>query len=92
MLLRTGMDRTHRTIARIFSFAIAAAGLIGGIALLVLAAHWMPTEPHHGEAVDGLDGLGTFFGLLAGGGGILSIVIGGLVLRSTIRKLDHRRG
>lgn len=80
------MHRAARMIGLVVSFAIAAAGLIGGIALLALAARWMPTEPHHGQAVDGLDGIGTFFALLAGGGGILALLIGGLVLRSAIRR------
>lgn len=71
--------------ARIFMFAIAAIGLIGGVALCVLAVHWAPTEPHHGQAVDGLDGIATFFALLAGGGGLVALVIGGLALRGAIR-------
>ena len=85
LALCAGMSRTLRVIGLVVSFAIAAAGLIGGIALLVLAAHWMPSEPHHGQAVDGLDGIGTFFALLAAGGGLVALVLGGLALRSAIR-------
>ena len=66
-------------------YAIAAAGLVGGVALFVLAAHWAPTDPHHGQAVDGLDGIATFFSLVAGGGGLVALLIGGLALRSAVR-------
>lgn len=71
--------------ARMLMLVIGACGLVGGVALLVLAARWCPTDPHHGQAVDGLDGIATFFALLAGGGGLAALTIGGLALRSAIR-------
>lgn len=77
--------------ANIILSAVAVIGLVGGVALLVLAAHWAPTDPHHGEAIDGLDGIATFFSLLVGGGGLAALLIGGLALRSVIRETSSRR-
>lgn len=70
---------------RIALYVVAIAALIGGVALFVLAAHWAPTEPHHGEAIDGLDGLGTAAALLAGLGGLIAFLIAWLAWRAAVR-------
>ena len=54
---------------------LAAVG--GGIALLAYAESVAPSGEHHGQALDGLDGIGSFFALLAGAGGLLLVVLGG---------------
>jgi hypothetical protein len=72
--------------ANIILSVVAVLGLVGGVALLVLAAHWAPSDPHHGQAVDGLDGIATFCSLLAGGGGLAVLAIGGFALRSVLRE------
>ena len=56
------------------------------IALLVYAAGVASPEPHHGQAVDGLDGIGNFsVAMLAGLGGLLLVVGGGFGLRAVLR-------
>ena len=70
-------DETGKSIALVF----AIIAIVGAIALFALAAHTWPTDPHHGEAVDGLDGLGTFFALVEGAGGVVLLLIGAVLVR-----------
>ena len=59
-------------------FAIIA--IAGAIALFVAAAWTWPTDAHHGEAVDGLDGLAAFFALVEGVGSFVLLFVGALLL------------
>ena len=72
-------------IGRYIAGAFGIAMLIAGFASCVLAAQTAPTEPHHGSALDGLDGFATLAALLAGAIALVLLVIGGLLLRTALR-------
>ena len=63
------------------ALAFAIALIIGAVALFVLAAMTWPNDAHHGQAVDGLDGIGTFFALVEGAAGLVLLLISAVLVR-----------
>jgi hypothetical protein len=85
------MRRAFRILGVTLLFVIAAAALTLAVMAFGDAGANMPSEPHHGQAVDGLDGIGTLFALFEGGAGIVLLVIGGVALASAIKGVQELR-
>lgn len=79
------MSQRSGTIGRYIAGAFGVAMIIAGIGSCVLAAQTVPTEPHHGSPVDGLDAFATLAALVAGGIAIVLLVVGGLLVRTAVR-------
>jgi hypothetical protein len=73
--------------ASIVRLAAGLAAFIGAVLLFRYAvAVWPDSSDRHGQAVNGLDGLGTFFGLLSGAGALLLAVVGVALARPALRR------
>jgi hypothetical protein len=75
------MSRNARSVSRLIRQLVGVAAIAGACCLFWYAASEMPDmSDHHGDALDGLDGLGVFFGLLLGGGGLVLLGLGAVLV------------
>ncbi len=69
-----------RVIGQVIWLGLCLGAIAGGIALIMYAADAAPSSAHHGQALDGLDGIGGFVSLIAGIGGFILLALGGFGL------------